>query len=138
MRSKSVVFQKLILSAALFSMLSTQNAALSSSHTVWVFKNSGALQCRTVGVPLDVMGKTLSSNNIQVLSSSCATDGLRRIAMCDSDAGLFNVYEIETRNLKKAIDLGFGDISKMFRYREMPCPQPNSSFNQDAQKPRAG
>jgi hypothetical protein len=121
MRSKSVVFRKLILTAALFSMLSTQKAALSSSHTTKVFKSSGALQCRSSGVPLDVMRKSLSRNNIRVLSSSCAGDGLYRIALCDSDAGLFNVYEIEARNLKKAMDLGFADISKMYRYQETPC-----------------
>jgi hypothetical protein len=122
MRSKSVVFRKLILTADLFSMLSTQKAALSSSHTTKVFKSSGALQCRPAsGVPLDVMRKTLSKNNIRMLSSFCAGDGGYRIALCDSDAGLFNVYEIETRNLKKAMDLGFADISKMYRYEETPC-----------------
>ncbi len=52
--------------------------------------------------------------------------------------GLFKAYKIETRNLNKAMGLGFGDSSKMYPYRKMPCVKANSSFNQDAKNRRAG
>jgi len=118
---------RLLLGAGLFASMSAHQSAMhASSHTVKVFKNSGARQCRTVDVSGEAMGKTLTDNGIKVFSSTCAHDGLTRVAACDFDAGLFYVYEITAQHIQKARDLGFEEISKLSGYKERPCPRRNS------------
>lgn len=108
-----------------------QEVGSAPPQTIKVYKNSGAVQCGTVGVPVEVMEKTLTMNGIEVLSSFCAHDGYLRSAVCGAGTGLINVYEIETRYFQKAIDLRFGEVGKLPQYRTIPCRTPNPSSTSD-------
>src|SRR5207249_11962458 len=98
-----------------------QEIGRASAQTIKVYKNTGAVQCGTAGVSVEVMEETLTMNGIEVLSHSCGYDGYLRPAVCGAGTGLINVYEIETQFLQKAIDLGFGEIGKLREYRKTPC-----------------
>ena len=80
--------------------------------TVWVYKSSGAIQCRTSGVPLDVMQRELAVEDVEVFASCRTGDGMLHSAVCGASAGLVNAYEIDQRDLPKAITLGFAELSK--------------------------
>lgn len=132
MQNSTLILGGLLLTAVLWCVV--QKVGPASSQTIKVYKNNGAIQCGTVGVPLQVMEKALPMNGIEVLSSFCAHDGYLRPAVCGAGTGLINVYEIEARYLQKAIDLGFGEVAKLPQYREIPCRTPNPSFKSDMPK----
>jgi hypothetical protein len=112
-------------------LLARVDGGLATPQTVMVAKNSGTLSCFPSPVSLQEMGKKLTENGIKVLSASCAWDGLDRCMACNCNAGLFYVYEIETHDVRKAVSLGFGDISKLDRYKPMQCRRPNPSPQTD-------
>ena len=112
-------------------LLARVDGALAAPQAVMVAKNSGTLSCFPSPVSLQEMGKILTENGIQVLSASCASDGLYRCMACNCNAGLFYVYEIETHDVGKAVSLGFDDISKLDRYKLMSCQRPNPSPQTD-------
>jgi hypothetical protein len=45
--------------------------------------------------------------NIKILTQEKKNDGMMRIQMCGAPSGVANVFEIEQKNLKKAIKMGF-------------------------------
>src|SRR5262249_45320055 len=98
--------------------------SLVSAQSVKIYKNRGAVQCGSPGLSLEEMGKTLTGRNVKVLAAFCANDRALRTAVCGSDAGLFNVYEIDAAGLSNATALGFAELEKLGRYREAPCPAP--------------
>ena len=124
MANSTLILGGLLLTAVLWCVV--QEVRPASLQTIKVYKSSGAVQCGTTGLPVEVMEKTLKMNGIEVLSSFCAHDGYLRPAVCGAGTGLINVYEIETRYLQKAIDLGFSELGKLPHYRKIPCRTPNS------------
>lgn len=119
MKSSRLILASLLLTA--LAACAVQEIGRASAQTIKVYKNTGAVQCGTAGVPVEVMEKTLTMNGIEVLSYFCGHDGYSRPAVCGAGTDLINVYEIETRFLQKAIDLGFGEIGKLPEYRKTPC-----------------
>lgn len=91
------------------------------SQTVWIYKNAGAVQCVTDGIPLTVMKQTLMTEGIEVLSSCQSHDGFLHPAVCGGRGGLINVYEIDVGHLQKTIDLGFGELSQLPGHKGIPC-----------------
>jgi len=118
MRNNRIVFSWLLLTAA--SCSAPQGIESVSSQTVWVYKYSGAIQCGAKGVPLDVMEKMLTANDIEVLSSCRTGDGSAHPFACGLPAGSINAYEIDARNLHKAISLEFGEVSRIPGYKGLP------------------
>ncbi|MCC2678877.1 MAG: hypothetical protein K0R29_1453 [Pseudobdellovibrio sp.] len=73
---------------------------------VFVYKLDGSLQCEQGGkVSLDTMKKEL--DGIEVFSSENKHDGMMRIQVCGAPTGFSNVYEIDQKDLEKALKLGF-------------------------------
>lgn len=135
MQNRGIILSGLLLTAALGGL--PQNAAIASLQTVWIYKNAGAVQCRTDGIPLDVMEKTLTAEGIEVITSCRTYDGAAYPAVCGGGTGLINVYEIAAANLQKALGLGFGERSRMHGYTGLPC-QPNQTLSPtgDSRVPR--
>lgn len=79
------------------------------------------MQCGSGGVAPEVMAETLAKNGVSVLSFSCAHDGRGRIAVCGAETGLINVYEIDGRDLGKALALGFSELRELPDQRSVPC-----------------
>ena len=119
-----ILLRFLVIVCVFILMSAHQSTTFASSQTLKVYKNSGARQCRAVDVPLEVVAKNLADNGIKVISSSCASDGFARTAVCESDSGLLYVYEIDRQHIQKAGELGFAEITKLDGYRQRPCPQP--------------
>ena len=78
----------------------------SSADHVKVYKADGSLQCgQGKAVSLKDMEKDLQG--IQVFSSANKNDGMMRIQVCGAPTGNSNVYEIDRKDLDKALSLGF-------------------------------
>ncbi|MGZ3725106.1 MAG: hypothetical protein ACXVBD_04875 [Pseudobdellovibrio sp.] len=76
------------------------------SQRVFVYKLDGSLQCEQgKKIALDTMKKDLG--DIEVFSSDNKHDGMMRIQVCGSPTGMSNVYEIDQKDLDKALKLGF-------------------------------
>lgn len=71
-----------------------------------VYKLDGSLQCNQgEATTLAEMAKQLK--DIKILKSYKTNDGVMRIQVCGAPTGNCNVYEIEQKNLEKALKLGF-------------------------------
>lgn len=78
----------------------------SSAERVKVAKPDGTLQCgQGKLIPTAQMQKELQ--DIKVHSAVNKNDGLMRIQVCGSPTGNYNVYEIDRKDLDKALSLGF-------------------------------
>ena len=76
------------------------------STRVFVYKLDGSLQCgQGKKIAVDDMKKDLA--DIEVFSSENKSDGMMRIQVCGSPTGMANVYEIDQKDLDKALKLGF-------------------------------
>ena len=98
--------KRLILASLLvvaFAACALEETRTVSAQTIEVYKYTGAVQCGTAGVSVDVMEKTLTMNGIDVLSSFCGYDGYLRSAVCGNGTGLINVYGIERQFLQPSI-----------------------------------
>jgi len=84
----------------------TKAAADHNPGRVMVYKYDGSLQCgKGKPVAVDVMAKELAG--IQIFSSVKKPDGMMHIQVCGSITGMTNVYEIASKDLKKAEAKGF-------------------------------
>lgn len=73
---------------------------------VRISKPDGSLQCgQGKATAIAEMQKQLK--DIQVYSADNRNDGLMRIQLCGSPTGNHNVYEINRKDLSKALSLGF-------------------------------
>ncbi len=74
--------------------------------TVKVYKYDSSRQCgQGKAIALEDMAKQLK--NVKVVGQEKQNDGMMRIQMCGAPSGIANVYEIDQRDLKKAVKLGF-------------------------------
>lgn len=81
-------------------------STVAASDRVFVYKYDGSLQCgKGKALSLDAMAQELQG--VPIISSVKKTDGLMHIQACGSITGMANVYEISTKNLKKAESKGF-------------------------------
>jgi hypothetical protein len=73
---------------------------------VRVYKPDGSLQCGMGHkIPLEEMERELKG--ISVSSRINQNDGLMRIQVCGAPTGQCNIYEIDRKDLAKALNLGF-------------------------------
>lgn len=80
----------------------------SIANRVRVFKYDGSLQCAMgKAVSLEEMQKGLGT--IKVYSAQNKADGLMHIAVCGSNTGKANVYEIDRKDLQDALTKGFSE-----------------------------
>jgi hypothetical protein len=76
------------------------------TNRVFVYKLDGSLQCgQGSKIGIDSMKKEL--DGIEVFSSENKHDGMMRIQVCGAPTGYANVYEIDQKDLEKALKLGF-------------------------------
>ncbi len=84
----------------------TMSQAKDLTSRVFVYKNDGSLQCgQGVKIILDAMKKDLTG--IEVFSAENKSDGMMRIQVCGAPTGMCNVFEIDQKDLDKAVKLGF-------------------------------
>jgi curli biogenesis system outer membrane secretion channel CsgG len=82
----------------------------SSADHVKVYKTDGSLQCgQGKLIPVKDMEKDLQG--IKVFNSYNKNDGMMRIQVCGAPTGNCNVYEIDRKDLDKALSLGFKEWS---------------------------
>lgn len=76
------------------------------TNRVFVYKLDGSLQCEQgTKISIDTMKKDLQ--DIEVFSSENKHDGMMRTQVCGAPTGNCNVYEIDQKDLDKAVKLGF-------------------------------
>ncbi len=92
-----------------------------SSNYVKVYKDDTSVQCGNAGVELNVMGMELINKGIDVVCSQKGHDGMVRPALCDTDTGDINIYEIYRVNLPDAQAMGFDPISNLTEYQDQKC-----------------
>jgi len=78
----------------------------SSPDHVRVYKADGSLQC-AMGKPISVVEMQKQLGEIQVFSATNKHDGMMRVQVCGAPTGNCNVYEIDRKDLQKALSLGF-------------------------------
>lgn len=79
---------------------------VAATGSIRVYKYDNSRQCgQGKTIALEEMAKQLK--NIKVLSQEKKNDGMMRIQMCGAPSGVANVYEIDQKDMKKAIKLGF-------------------------------
>ena len=73
---------------------------------VFIYKADGTLQCgQGQKISEETMKKELG--DIEVFSTANKHDGMMRIQVCGAPTGHSNVYEIDQKDLEKALKLGF-------------------------------
>lgn len=79
---------------------------MDAQSRVFVHKPDGSVQCeKNSGKSLEVMAKDL--DGVKIYSQSKKSDGMMRIQVCGAATGMSNVYEIDSANLQRALDVGF-------------------------------
>lgn len=86
---------------------SSPDTTATGPSSVHVYKYDNSRQCGqgSKAISLEEMAKQLK--NIKIISQSKKNDGMMRIQMCGAPTGEANVYEIDQKDLKKAVKLGF-------------------------------
>jgi hypothetical protein len=85
----------------------TQSAPPTTAEgTIRVYKYDNSRQCGQ-GKPLDLEEMSKQLKGIKIVSQEKKNDGMMRIQMCGAPTGIANVYEIEQKNMKKAVKAGF-------------------------------
>ena len=77
-----------------------------AATTVKVYKYDNSRQCGQ-GKALDLEDMAKQLKNVKVISQEKKNDGMMRIQMCGAPTGVANVYEIDQKDLKKAVKAGF-------------------------------
>ena len=69
----------------------------------------------------DTLLGQLAPAGVEVISSSCGTDGRMRIAMCGAADGRIGIFEVPARNADAAAALGFAPLSRLPSAQVVPC-----------------
>lgn len=103
---------------------SLQAQAAPKESTVKIQKSRGALQCQPgTGTTPEAMVVELDKADVKVLKTQCGQDGLLHVAMCGSDDGSINIFEIPERQLAKATSIGFKPLADLPDSTIIPCPK---------------
>ncbi len=78
-----------------------------NSEFMKVYKQDGATQCSTSGLPVNVMSRILTNAGIDVVCSQKSIDLFYRQNICGEATGSINIFKIYKSNLNSAIKLGF-------------------------------
>lgn len=93
----------------------TEPAAVSPANgleSIWVSKNDGSVSCeKKSGVSLSEMAKELQTKGVKILNQQKIFDKKMRIAMCGTNKGTANGYQIPKTQKDAAIGAGFVEIS---------------------------
>jgi len=73
---------------------------------LYIYKLDGSLQCG-LGAKIDLSEMRKELGSIEVFSSENKHDGLMRVQVCGHPTGYCNVYQINAKDLDKALQLGF-------------------------------
>lgn len=81
---------------------------------VEIYKYTGAIQCQPdSGIPIWDMEQELSNAGINMLESYQSSDGLARVALCDTPDGSINVFTIDESQVPLAETLGYSRLSEL-------------------------
>lgn len=82
--------------------------------SVWVYINSGAIQCESKGKTGTETALLLKSENIAVAKTECGhLVNVAVIAMCGGPTSNINVHHISNADLEKAQALGFENVTTL-------------------------
>ena len=87
------------------------NTDLGMEPAIEVCKYDGSIQCESQGISLEVMEEELKREGIRVLGKRKGDDGRIYPAMCGGRNGSLNIYQILEKDVAKAENLGFKDLT---------------------------
>ena len=93
-----------------------------ASSTVKVYKFKKSVSCnQQSGVSVSAMRVELTQANVAVKGALCGTDGIARAAVCGTETGYVNVYEINATDIAKAKSMGFMLLSGLNGFSQVGC-----------------
>ena len=105
---------------ALF-LLSACGGGDSPSANINLYKYAGSVQCTGGGLTLPEMTLQLTNASIQVLSSSCGTDGNVYAAVCGGADGRIGIFEVPSSQEQAASAVGFAPLSNLPSASKTAC-----------------
>jgi len=84
-----------------------------STTTVSLYKHAGSVQCTGGGMTRAAMERQLADAGVQVLGSSCGTDGMVYPALCGGLDGRISIFEVPASHAPAASAAGFAPLSNM-------------------------
>lgn len=97
-------------------------SAPSSGSSVKIYKFKKSISCdQNSGTSLADMHAELTKANISVKSTQCGSDGIARPAVCGTETGYVNVYEVSEVDATKARGMGFMSLSRLNGYSQVGC-----------------
>ena len=106
----------------------------SASNPIFVYKDSGNVQCEASQNTLSAMSGVLRKNKIQIYSQCAVKPSIMKIAACSASTGEFNVYKISEEDFEKIESEGFALWSKFAKelglpskMAQNPCDSPHST-----------
>lgn len=87
-----------------------------------LFVPMGSLQCTGGGTPLPEWERRLAAAGVQVLASSCGTDGQAHASVCGAPDGRIAIARIPSSQASAAAALGFAALSTLPGASRVPCP----------------
>ena len=96
--------------------------APAATELVKIYKFKKSVSCdQNSGVSLADMRAELTKANITVKSAQCGSDGIARPAVCGTETGYVNVYEVSSADAAKARGMGFMPFSRLNGYSQVGC-----------------
>lgn len=92
-----------------------------STSTVAVYRYAGSAQCTGGGLTLGQMQAQLANASIQVLVSSCGSDGNGYPAVCGAPDGRIGIFDIPGAQSSAALALGFALLSDLPNAARVGC-----------------
>ena len=103
--------------------------AASQRATIRVFKSLGSVQCSGGGKDIALMSRELSNAGLEVISSTCGTDGHMHPMLCGANDGRIGIFEIGSKDMAAASRLGFAPLSRLPEAQVLPCQSPSKPLS---------
>lgn len=90
-----------------------------------LYKPTGTLQCsptQTTRARLDAEVSALRAAGVPVIASSCAHDGVARVALCGAETGDLFAVTVASSSEARAMGLGYHRASQYPDARPLACP----------------
>lgn len=98
------------------------SAPINSGSSIKIYKFKKSISCdQNSGTSLSDMRAELTKANISVKSAQCGNDGIARPAVCGTETGYVNVYEVSKADAAKARGMGFMSLSRLNGYSQVGC-----------------
>jgi hypothetical protein len=94
------------------------------STNISLYKYAGSVQCNGGGLSLPEMERQLNDAGIQVIYSSCGTDGRGYFAVCGNGDGRIGIFVVPSSQEQAASAVGFRPLSNLPAASKIACSYP--------------